>query len=268
MTHVIITGGSSGIGLAVARVWLDRGARVSLLARRRRVLAEACESLKPLAGPDAARLFCHTADVMDMAGLETAIRACEAALGPCDVLVTSAGIVEPQAFDVMEAHVFDAQISTNFLGTVHAVRAVYPAMKRRGEGRIMLISSAAAFIGIHGYTAYCASKSALRGFAEALRGEASAHGVSVSIAYPPDTLTPQYEAEIGKRSPQAQALMGQLKPWPAARVATLIVSAIDKRRRELYFGPSLLALGFFGPFIKPALFWMAQRRLARSKTLR
>ena len=268
MTHVIITGGSSGIGLAVARVWLGRGAKVSLLARRQSVLTLACESLKPLAGPDAERLFCHPADVMDVANLEAAIRACEAALGPCDVLVTSAGIVEPQAFDAMGADVFDAQISTNFLGTVHAVRAVYPAMKRRGEGQIMMISSAAAFIGIHGYTAYCASKSALRGFAEALRGEALAHGVSVSIAYPPDTLTPQYEAEIGKRSPEAAALMGQLKPWPAERVAVHIVSAIDRRRKELFFGPSLMALGFFGPFIKPALFWLAQRKLIRRKTVR
>lgn len=261
MTHVIITGGSSGIGLEIARLYIERGFRVSLIARRASILAEAEASLDGLAKKHGASIFTGVADVADEAALKAAVEQCEAAFGPCDLLVTSAGQVEPAPFEQMQASQFNAQIFTNVIGTANAVRAVYQGMITRGRGKIMVISSAAAWIGIHGYSAYCASKSALIGFVEALRSEAKSKGIAVSICFPPDTITPQYQAELPKRSAAANALMGSQAPWPVTEVASRIVSAIERGKTTLHFGLSLTLLSYLGPLVKPILYWSAERSL-------
>ncbi|KIQ01129.1 follicular variant translocation protein 1 [Agrobacterium tumefaciens] len=259
MAHIIITGGSSGIGLEVARIYLAKGYRVSLMARRADILAAARDGLlkaNPVA-PDA--IFLVTVDVCNETEMRAAIIAAEAKHGLCDVLVTSAGRVDPQFFDEQPSDIFDAQLAVNFFGTVYAVRAVLAGMKQRRSGRIMLISSGAALIGIPAYAAYCASKSALTGFAEALRSEAQAYGVSVSICYPPDTLTPQYEREIGLRPKAAQVLMGAVRPWRPQTVAQLLVDGTERGKRQVHFGLTLKLFSWFSAFIKPVMFW----RLAR-----
>ncbi len=259
MAHLIVTGGSSGIGLEVARVYLAKGYRVTLMARRADLLKTARDELLTAnpATPDA--IFLVSVDVCNETEMRAAVIAAETEYGPCDVLVTSAGRVDPQFFDSQSSEVFDAQLAVNFFGTVYAVRAVLAGMKQRRSGRIMLISSGAALIGIPAYSAYCASKSALTGFAEALRLEAHGYGVSVSICYPPDTLTPQYEREISLRPPIAQVLMGTVRPWRPKTVAQLLVDGTERGKRQVHFGLTLKLLSCFSAFIKPVMFW----RLAR-----
>ncbi|MGY5779220.1 SDR family oxidoreductase [Rhizobium sp. LEGMi135b] len=258
--HVIVTGGSSGIGLAVAKLYAARGARVSLLARDTGRLEAARAEIAALPGVDDAFIRTTSVDVTSAEQTTDAVKLCEASFGPCDILIASAGIVEPCAFDVMPTSVFDEQISINVLGTANAVRAVYKGMKSRRGGRIMMISSGAALIGIFGYTAYCASKSALEGFAEALSAEADASGVKISICFPPDTMTPQYRREISLRPHEAEILMGSVKPWSAEAVATKIVHGLDRGKQRIHFGFSLTALAFFGPLIKPPLLWWFSRK--------
>ncbi len=258
--HVIVTGGSSGIGLAVAKIYASRGEQVSLLARHPGRLEEAQAEIAALPGADSSRIQTISVDVASAAQTLSAIETCEASFGPCDILVASAGVVEPVAFDAMPPSVFDEQVSINLLGTANVVRAVYKGMKSRREGRIMIISSGAALIGIFGYTAYCASKSALSGFAEALRAEADVHGIRVSICFPPDTLTPQYRREIAMRPPEAEILMGSVKPWDAEMVAAKIVGGVDRGRAKVHFGFSLAMLAYFGPLIKPPLMWWFSRK--------
>ena len=259
MAHLIITGGSSGIGLEVARIYLAKGYRVSLMARRADILQDAREELLKASHVTQDAIFLVTVDVCNETEMRAAVKAAEAEHGPCDVLVTSAGRVDPQFFDAQPSDIFDAQLAVNFFGTVYAVRAVLAGMKQRRSGRIMLISSGAALIGIPAYAAYCASKSALTGFAEALRLEAQGYGVSVSICYPPDTLTPQYEREVGLRPAAAQALMGAVRPWRPDTVAQLLVNGTERGKRQVHFGLTLKLLSCFSAFIKPVLFW----RLAR-----
>lgn len=184
MAHVIITGGSSGIGFAVASIYAARGARLSLIARSRGLLEGAQAKLIASSGANADSIRIEAADVAVENDVEAAIRRCEQAFGPCDILVASAGIVEPGRFEELDSASFRQQMDTNFSGTVHAVRAVYDSMKRRRRGRIMMISSGAGLLGIYGYSAYCASKFAVHGFAQALRSEARPHGVSVSVCFP------------------------------------------------------------------------------------
>ncbi|WP_075292571.1 SDR family oxidoreductase [Pararhizobium arenae] len=251
MTHVIVTGGSSGIGLAVARIFAARGAHISLLARTPELLVAARENL--LATYPETKVHIESVDVADNTAVADVVLRCEALLGPCDTLVASAGIVQPGRFENMPAAVFDRQIDTNFTGSANAVRAVYGAMKARGDGRIMLVSSGAGLIGIYGYSAYSASKFALHGFAEALRAEARPHGVTVSVCFPPDTVTPQLAREIAERPPEAAVVMGKVAPWPAEAVAARIVNAIDRGTFEVFFGATLYGLGRFGSLAKPFL---------------
>jgi NAD(P)-dependent dehydrogenase (short-subunit alcohol dehydrogenase family) len=261
--HVVVTGGSSGIGLEVARIYAAQGAHVSLIARDFTRLEQALHDLIQLLPGARDRLRIASADIGAEIQISAAIEACEVAFGPCDILIASAGVVEPARFDEQTAEAFAAQIGTNLLGTVHTVRAVYPTMIRRRSGSIMIVSSGAALIGIHGYTAYCASKSALIGFAEALRSEAKSYGVCVSICFPPDTLTPQFEKELPQRSPQARRLMGAAPPWSARSVAAKIVKGTKRRQSKVYFGFSIAALGLLGPMIKPLLFWWQSSRRIR-----
>lgn len=259
--HVIVTGGSSGIGLEVAKIYATRGARLTLIARDPARLELARQELLSLHGVLETSVCVVTADVGIEDELLSAIHSTEATLGPCDVLIASAGVVEPGRFETLSSAAFTQQVTINLLGVTNAVRAVYPEMKRRRHGRIMIVSSGAALIGLYGYTAYCASKSALVGFAEALASEAAGSSVGVSICFPPDTFTPQFERELATRPLEAQLLMGKALPWTAKAVAERIVDAIDRRRPKLYFGFSITALGLFGSLIKPLLLWWYRRRL-------
>lgn len=261
MAHVIITGGSSGIGLALARVFAGRGDSVSLLARTPALLQAARDALLE-SHPDATVLT-ESVDVADDAAVIDAIGRCEAEAGACDVLVTSAGIVQPGLFDVLPAEAFNRQIDTNLTGSVNAARAVYGAMKARRAGRIMFVSSGAGLIGIYGYAAYSASKFALHGFAEALRSEARPHGVSVSVCFPPDTETPQFARELAERPLEAAVVMGRVAPWPAKAVAARIVKAIDRGDFEVFFGLTLFGLGRFGSLVKPGLNWWFDRAIGK-----
>ena len=258
--HVIVTGGSSGIGLEIARLYAARGARLTLLARDVGRLERARAELLSAGGLAPHDIRLASVDVGSEPETSAALREAEEALGPCSVLVASAGTVEPASFDRLSPDAFEEQVRVNLLGTVNAVRPVYAGMKARGNGKIMMVSSGAALIGIPGYTAYCASKSALVGFAEALASEGHPAGGQVSICFPPDTFTPQLEQELVKRPAEAQALMGKAPPWTADAVARRIVSAIDRGTPKLYFGFPITALGLLGPLIKPILMWWHHRR--------
>lgn len=259
--HVIVTGGSSGIGLEVARIYGLRGARLTLIGRDAGRLEAARRELVANGGIAEENIHTGAADTGSGADITAVMKASEETFGPCDILVTSAGIVDPGLFDQLSSEAFDYQVTTNVLGIANSVRAVYSGMKARGHGRIMIISSGAALIGIYGYTAYCASKSALTGFAEALAFESLGTGVDICLCFPPDTFTPQFEREISRRPREAQMLMGKIAPWSADVVAKKIVHAIDRRKPKLYFGFSLTALGLYGPFIKPFVTWWYRFRL-------
>lgn len=260
--HVIITGGSSGIGAAIAEIEAARDGRISMIARREDLLTQ--QRARILARFPQALIHICAADVTDAAALTAAIESCEARHGPCDRLITAAGIVEPGELISQPVDNFRSQIECNLFGTVHAIRAVYPGMVQRQSGKIVIISSGAGLIGIHGYSAYCASKHALTGFAEALRQEAKPNGIAVSICFPPDTDTPQLAAELPLRSPAASAIMGMVRSWPADRVARAIVKGADRGRFEIYPGLEMALLGRFGALIAPVLRWHFDRKIAAS----
>ena len=257
--HVIVTGGSSGIGAAIADACALRGDNISLIARTEAALLSKMHDLENRFGRHGQRFHREVADIRDARETADAIGRCVAELGPCDILVACAGIVDPAPFDMQEAGRFEAQIATNLVGTANTVRAVFGNMKKRGTGQILIIGSGAGLIGIYGYSAYCASKAGLTGFAEALRQEGRPHGVKVSICHPPDTQTPQLVAERDLRPAEAQAIIGRAATWSAKDVAEEALRGLERGRPAIYPGLAMQALAhasLFAPFLR---FWFDRK---------
>ncbi|XP_073134864.1 3-dehydrosphinganine reductase TSC10A [Henckelia pumila] len=215
--HVFITGGSSGIGLALAHQCAQDGAEVTLLARSVSKLEEAKQSIKLATGRDV-RVF--SADVRDYEAVKRVVDE----VAPIDVLVCNHGVYVPQELAEQELEEIRFMIDVNLTGTFHLIKAALPGMKKnraeKGPGSIAIMSSQAGQVGIYGYTAYSASKFGLKGLAEALQQEVIADNIHVSLIFPPDTETPGF-AEETKRRPQLTSIIaassGAMKADEVAR---------------------------------------------------
>lgn len=224
--HVLVTGGSSGIGLAFVRRVLDLGARVTVLAHDGPHLTATEAELRDRG----ARHVVERADVADQAQVTAAVARATETLGPCDVLLTSAGIAHPGYFEQLDDEIFRRTMEVDYFGTLHAVRAVVPSMIERRSGSIVGVSSAAGLVGIFGYTPYAPAKFAVRGLLEALRCELAPYGVHVGCVCPPDTRTPQLDYEDQFKPAETRAISGQIKPISADRMAAAIVRGVERRQ--------------------------------------
>lgn len=195
--HVLVTGGSQGLGRAVAQQLAAAGASVSLVARSRDKLDKVVNEITASSAVDSAaqKIAAYPADVTDFAALQAAVAAAEGNAGPVDVLIANAGAAVPGYFAEMDIEVFRKQMDLNYLGVVHAVRAVLPGMQQRRSGRLVLVSSAAAFGGFVGYSAYSPSKAAVRMLADCLRNELLPFKISVQSFYPSTMATPGLQTE-------------------------------------------------------------------------
>lgn len=196
--HVMITGGSSGIGLAVAKECALRGAYVSLIARDKMKLDKAkteIEGIMKSRGKDQKAITLPLDVAGDAQEVKTAVKDAEGKLGPVDFLFNCAGISHAQKFQETDPEIFERLMKVNYLGSVYCTQAVLPGMIQRKRGRIVFVSSQAGQLGLFGYSAYSGSKFALRGMAEALQMEVKPHNVAVTISFPPDTDTPGFHLE-------------------------------------------------------------------------
>jgi 3-dehydrosphinganine reductase len=227
--HAIITGGSSGIGLAIAHRLAAQGTSLSLIARTPEKLEAARAQLEAKRRLPDQQVFTVAADVADRAQADQAVERAIAQLGPPDWLVTCAGIARPGEFLEIPVEVFERTMAVNYFGTLYCIRAALPAMEQQRHGQIVCVSSGAGLIGLYGYTAYSPSKFALRGLAESLRGELKPKGIGVSIVYPPDTDTPQLAEENKTKPLVTQKITATAKTWSADGVAEVILAGVQRR---------------------------------------
>jgi 3-dehydrosphinganine reductase len=254
--HAIISGGSSGIGLALARHLAASGWDITILARNPERLAAARDALAGLCGASQ-RIRSDTVDVADSDAVGSAVAAAIAALGPPSLLIASAGIVIPGLFAEQPLDAFRRTMDVNYFGTLHLVRAALPAMRRAGSGRIVMIASGAALLGVYGFTSYAPAKFAVRGLAETLRSELAPERIGVSIVYPPDTDTPQLREERRMRPAITSRIAGNAKVLSADQVAGAILRGIARNRFTIAPGAQMAALALFHSLAGPLLhrFW-------------
>ena len=249
--HALISGGSSGIGLALAHRLARKGWNLTLLARDPERLQRAKTALE--AESRTVQVHLVTADVRDAPAVTAATEGALRALGAPDLVVASAGIVIPGLFANLPPQAFDETMAVNYFGTLHLIKAVLPAMRARRSGHDVLISSGAGLIGLYGYTAYAPSKFAIRGLAEALRGELKPEGIGVSIVYPPDTDTPQLTEEIRVRPEITSKLAGGARVHSADEVAQAILKGVEQGRFTIAPGWEMGALSRLHSLIRAAV---------------
>ncbi|XP_062260047.1 3-ketodihydrosphingosine reductase [Platichthys flesus] len=207
--HVVVTGGSSGIGKAIAIECYRQGAFITLVARDEAKLVQAKKEVEKFAINDKQVVLCTSVDVSsDYSQVESVLKQAQEKLGPVDMLVNCAGTSISGKFEEVEVDRFKKLMEVNYLGSVYPTRAVITTMKERRMGRIMFVSSQAGQIGMFGYTAYSPSKFALRGLAESLQMEIKPYNIYVTVAFPPDTDTPGF-AEENKSKPLETKLISE-----------------------------------------------------------
>ena len=252
--HIVITGGSSGIGKATAKLYARDGANVTIIARRQEVLDQAKGEIDGLRNNGGATLAL-SADVADKPAIDAAMTRATGKFGVPDILMTSSGIAVPGYFEDIPTESFERHMAVNYFGTLYALQTALPAMRERGTGRVVLVSSGAGLIGIFGYTPYSPTKFALRGLAESLRGELRRDGVGVSIVYPPDTDTPQLFEENKTKPIETKAITGTAKTWTADGVAKSVYDGIGRGKFAITPGWEMTWLMRLHSMIRPVLHW-------------
>lgn len=213
----VITGASSGIGRALARALAAEGCRVGLIARRAAALDEAVAEVRAAGGVAASA----PADVGDRDGLRRAVAALAGENGPADLLVANAGVGVPTTVDPVNMEAVEETFRVNLMGVVYAIDAVLPAMLARGRGHLAAVSSLAAYKGLPGESAYCASKAAVNVYLEGLRVQLRGRGVLVTTVCPGFVKTPMTAVNTFKM------------PWvmEADAAAARILYGLSRRRK-------------------------------------
>jgi short-subunit dehydrogenase len=246
----MITGASSGIGRGLALEIAARGAHLGLLARREDLLNEIVDEARKRN----VKAVAAATDVRDAKAVREAADRFRSELGPIDILIANAGIgTADHAVRLTPEHAANV-IGINVLGAVNSVAAVLPEMVERKQGRLVAISSLAAYRGLAKSAAYCASKAALSAYFESLRIDLRHTGVGVTIIHPgfiKTALTSGREAKM----PYLMELDDGVKK---------IVSAIEKEKKTYAFPWQLATIVRATMLMPVAMYdWIAARNSFR-----
>ena len=223
--RVLITGGSSGIGLAIAHALLAKGAKLVITGRRADTLAKAVQELQHTGSP----IYSVSADVATPEGRTATIKQAVGLLGRLDILVNNAGGVRAGRLENTPEAELQAMIDVDLVAPILLTRAALPALRASGEAMIVNVASGIALIGVPFYATYAATKAGLARFGEALRRELKGEGVHVLTAYPGGTDTPMM------KSNRAGAELGFSRE-PASAVAAAILEGIEANAFEVIRG--------------------------------
>jgi 3-dehydrosphinganine reductase len=225
----LVTGGSSGIGLAIAKNLASLGANVWILARRPEFLQSAINEIKSVCKYPDQKVGSIQADIANEEQVTAAITDFINQTGHPDYLFNVAGMTHPGYIVDIGNDVFTNLIHTNYLGMVYCTKAVLSGMIQRRSGYIINISSAFGYLALQGYSAYIATKFAIRGFSDSLRLELRGTGVKITIVFPDDTDTPQLQEEIKTRPEVVKIIAGDgKKAMPASKVAEIILNGVAR----------------------------------------
>jgi 3-dehydrosphinganine reductase len=194
--HVIVTGGTTGTGLAATALLLAAGARVTAIGPAGRPLAELAARAQP-------GLAVAAADASEPEQLAAAIDAGRAAHGPAGALITCADPVPLGYLANLSEADLRRHLEVSYFGAVHAIRLTLPDLLRAGQASITCVSSAAGFLGVSGYTG--PSKFAIGGLCEVLRQDLSARGITVTVVCLDDADSPMEAAETALAAPGVAA---------------------------------------------------------------
>ena len=222
-----ITGGSSGIGYAIADELIQAGARVAIIARNEDRLVEAEKALAAKGGADAVTHL--SLNVADRPAGERLLPALVDSFGGPDLLVNCHGVTGVCYFTDTSHDDLIRLLDINVGGAWNTIQILLPELEKR-RATIANVASVAGFIGVIGFAAYSASKFGLVGLSEVLRNELKPRGIRVCVLCPPDTDTPMLRAENLTKPYEAKVVSGTLPVKSAAYVAHAFIRGLRSRR--------------------------------------
>ncbi|MDF1815159.1 MAG: SDR family NAD(P)-dependent oxidoreductase [Verrucomicrobiales bacterium] len=210
----LITGGSRGLGLAMARGFAECGADVMICSRKEEELKAAVAQIQDGLDSKVAYRICDMADreAVDSLAKETVME-----LGKVDILINNAGINVPQPIDEIEDEIWDTQIEVNLTGIMRLTRALVPQMKERKWGRVIHISSVLGVGSKPARNAYSATKSAVIGLAKASALDLGPHGITVNCLCPGPFLTDMPMGLLNEKQKQEFSDFTALNRWAVPR---------------------------------------------------
>jgi 3-dehydrosphinganine reductase len=228
--NVVITGGSSGIGLAVAQEFAKLGANLSLIARNENKLLEAKQKIQSQLA--STQIDIYAADVANQNEVAQIIQTIGDKNG-IFALICNAGTGACGRFEDIALQTLQDVMNINYWGSVYALQAAMPYLKKSKGGHIGFVSSVGGYLGAIGYSSYAPSKFAVTGLAECIRMEANDYGVGTTIVFPPDTDTPLWHWEQAHTLPECKAFSKNAKLMKPEAVAKKFVKGIIKNKFEV-----------------------------------
>ncbi len=258
---VIITGSSSGIGLACARAFARKKSIVVLAARSE----DALKSIAAEIDPEGTRSLVVKTDVSREEDCRNLIEQTIKRFGRIDILVNNAGISMRALFDEVEIQVLKRLMDVNFWGTVYCTKYALPYI-REAKGTVAAISSIAGFHGLPGRTAYSASKFAIHGFMESIRIENMKSGMQVLVLAASFTASNIRKTALDARgNMQGETPRKEEKLTSPERVAKNLLRSIRKRKRTRIMSLEGQLMVFFQRIVPFATDWVIYRKFAKEK---
>lgn len=257
---VVVTGAGSGIGRALARELLDRGARVAAVDLRQEGLDETAAQLD--AGD---RLSLHLGDISDKAAVQALPDAVIAAQGCVDAVINNAGVIQPFVdFVELDEAVIDRMIDINLYGTLHMCRAFLPHLLQRPEGHLVNVASMGGFMPFPGQTMYGVSKAGVKLLTEGLYAELADTNVAVSVVMPGAVATNiSTNSGVQMKTDPEQAQSSAMKPLPAPDAARAIVDGMERARLHILVGRDAKLLWFASRVAPAASIRFIQRQMKK-----
>jgi len=230
---MVITGGSSGLGLGLAKYYAKQNAKLALIARNEQKLADAKRTVQKES--PGVEVEIYAVDISNAESTKKAIAFIVQKYGHIDVLINSAGILIEGYFENMMLEDFEKVMNINYLSLVNITRITLPHLKQ-SKGRIVNIASMASFFGTFGYTSYCASKFAVLGFSEALRCELKPLGLRVHVVCPLDFEGPIVDGIEDGRTPENIQLVITAGTLKVDQVVKETVRGLNKKQFIIIIG--------------------------------
>ena len=224
---IIITGGSSGLGEALAHRLAARGANLALVARSHDKLNTVLKKIQS-SGYHAQKVEAFSSDVREIESIEQTVKKIAAVVGEPDILINSAGILRENYFEALPVQTFQEIMDINFFGTLCWIKAVLPFFKKKGEGRIVNICSMGGLIGTFGYSAYCSSKHAITGLTSSLRVELKPQNIKCHLVCPSEFESPMVDDLNTYRTVENRKMVLTIPVMGIQRVAGDIIRGIEK----------------------------------------
>ena len=228
--HAVVTGGSRGIGAAIAAALAGHGAVVTIMARRVDDLRAHANALHQ----GGARVHTEPCDVADDDSVQRAFQRAEQALGPVHILVNNAGTARAANFGATSRDIWDQMLAVNLTGTYLCTQRVLPGMLAAQQGRIVNVASTAGLRGYKTMSAYCAAKHGVIGLTRALALETAKHGVTVNAVCPgytdtdlTDTAVSNVVNALGKTPEEARAMLVKIIPRGVMTTPAEVASAVS-----------------------------------------